>query len=107
MCECTANIRCPVIKLQDNLPFVLTDSDVPPQIDLAFAVDSSSWVGKLNFLRQLYFVKKMVQEFSVSLSGTRVALVSYATAPKTIFGLTKNVNKECTVEALTMAKYEK
>ena len=81
-----------------------SDSDTPPKIDLAFAVVASDRVGPFNFRRQQWFVKRMIREFSVSPSGTRVAMVSYATTPKTIFGLNDNVNRECTVEAVEKAK---
>ena len=82
-----------------------SDSNTPPKVDLSFAVVDSTLVGEYNFRRQLWLVQKLIREFSVSPSGTRVAMVTYATTPKAIFGLNDNVNRECTAEAVTKAKW--
>ncbi|XP_043472287.1 sushi, von Willebrand factor type A, EGF and pentraxin domain-containing protein 1-like isoform X2 [Leptopilina heterotoma] len=48
------------------------------QVDLVFLVDASSSVGLENFKSELNFVKKLLSDFTVEPSGTRVAIVTFA-----------------------------
>lgn len=50
------------------------------KIDLVFLVDSSSSVGKVNFLSEIKFVKKVLADFTVSYNHTRVAVVTFSSA---------------------------
>lgn len=54
------------------------------KIDLVFLVDSSSSVGKMNFLSEIKFVKKVLADFTVSYNHTRVAVVSFSSAGKVV-----------------------
>lgn len=47
-------------------------------MDLVFLVDASSSVGLENFKSELNFVKKLLSDFTVEPSGTRVAIVTFA-----------------------------
>nr|XP_015201270.1 PREDICTED: sushi, von Willebrand factor type A, EGF and pentraxin domain-containing protein 1 [Lepisosteus oculatus] len=47
-------------------------------LDLVFLVDESSSVGNSNFLSELRFVKKLLSDFPVAPSATRVAIVTFS-----------------------------
>ncbi|MBN3306145.1 SVEP1 protein, partial [Amia calva] len=47
-------------------------------LDLVFLVDESSSVGNTNFLNELKFVKKLLSDFPVLPSATRVAIVTFS-----------------------------
>ncbi|XP_051818518.1 sushi, von Willebrand factor type A, EGF and pentraxin domain-containing protein 1 [Antechinus flavipes] len=47
-------------------------------LDLVFLVDESSSVGQANFLNELKFVKKLLSDFPVVPSATRVAIVTFS-----------------------------
>ncbi|XP_018585768.2 sushi, von Willebrand factor type A, EGF and pentraxin domain-containing protein 1 isoform X1 [Scleropages formosus] len=47
-------------------------------LDLVFLVDESSSVGSANFLSELRFVRKLLSDFPVHESATRVALVTFS-----------------------------
>ncbi|CAH2293998.1 sushi, von Willebrand factor type A, EGF and pentraxin domain-containing 1 [Pelobates cultripes] len=47
-------------------------------LDLVFLVDESTSVGHANFVNELRFVKKLLSDFPVVPSATRVAIVTYA-----------------------------
>ncbi|XP_043916972.1 sushi, von Willebrand factor type A, EGF and pentraxin domain-containing protein 1 isoform X2 [Protopterus annectens] len=47
-------------------------------LDLVFLVDESSSVGNTNFLSELRFVKKLLSDFPVVPSATRVAIVTFS-----------------------------
>ncbi|KAG7461968.1 hypothetical protein MATL_G00196770 [Megalops atlanticus] len=47
-------------------------------LDLVFLVDESSSVGSANFLSELRFVRKLLSDFPVVPSATRVALVTFS-----------------------------
>ncbi|KAJ8262626.1 hypothetical protein GJAV_G00168500 [Gymnothorax javanicus] len=48
------------------------------RLDLVFLVDESSSVGATNFLSELRFVRKLLSDFPVVPSATRVALVTFS-----------------------------
>ncbi|KAI1888389.1 hypothetical protein AGOR_G00184640 [Albula goreensis] len=48
------------------------------RLDLVFLVDESSSVGAANFLSELRFVRKLLSDFPVVPSATRVALVTFS-----------------------------
>lgn len=54
------------------------------KIDLVFLVDSSSSVGKTNFLSEIKFVKKVLADFTVSFNHTRVAVVTFSSVGKVV-----------------------
>ncbi|XP_072114251.1 sushi, von Willebrand factor type A, EGF and pentraxin domain-containing protein 1 [Mobula birostris] len=47
-------------------------------LDLVFLVDESSSVGNTNFVNELKFVKKLLSDFPVVPSATRVAIVTFS-----------------------------
>ncbi|XP_041117630.1 sushi, von Willebrand factor type A, EGF and pentraxin domain-containing protein 1 isoform X2 [Polyodon spathula] len=47
-------------------------------LDLVFLVDESSSVGSANFINELKFVKKLLSDFPVVPSATRVAIVTFS-----------------------------
>lgn len=48
------------------------------QIDIIFLVDSSTSVGKLNFVEEIKFVKKLLSDFTVDANHTRVAVITFS-----------------------------
>lgn len=48
------------------------------KIDIVFLIDSSSSVGKSNFISELRFVVKFLSDFNVSFNYTRVAIVTFS-----------------------------
>ena len=48
------------------------------QVELVFLVDASSSVGFENFRSELNFVRKLLSDFTVEPSATRVAVVTFA-----------------------------
>ncbi|KAL3867860.1 hypothetical protein ACJMK2_040706, partial [Sinanodonta woodiana] len=48
------------------------------QIDLIFLVDSSTSVGKNNFIEEVKFVKKLLSDFTVDTNHTRVSVITFA-----------------------------
>lgn len=54
------------------------------KVDLVFLIDSSSSVGKSNFLSEIKFVKKVLADFTVSYNHTRVGIVSFSSAGKVV-----------------------
>lgn len=54
------------------------------RLDLVFLIDSSSSVGKANFMSEIKFVKKMLADFNVSYNYTRVAIVTFSSRGKIV-----------------------
>lgn len=54
------------------------------KIDLVFLVDSSSSVGKSNFVSEIKFVKKVLADLTVSYKTTRVGIVSFSSVGKVV-----------------------
>lgn len=54
------------------------------RVDLVFLIDSSSSVGKSNFMSEIKFVKKMLADFNVSYNYTRVAIVTFSSQGKIV-----------------------
>ncbi|KAL3867863.1 hypothetical protein ACJMK2_040709 [Sinanodonta woodiana] len=48
------------------------------QIDLIFLVDSSTSVGKNNFIEEVKFVKKLLSDFTVDTNHTRVSVITFS-----------------------------
>lgn len=54
------------------------------RIDIVFLVDSSSSVGKENFVNEISFVKRLLSDFNVSFNYTRVALITFSSRGKIV-----------------------
>lgn len=54
------------------------------RIEMVFLVDSSSSVGKDNFINEISFVKRLLSDFNVSFNYTRVALVTFSSKSKIV-----------------------
>lgn len=54
------------------------------RIEMVFLVDSSSSVGKENFLNEISFVKRLLSDFNVSFNYTRVALITFSSRSKIV-----------------------
>ncbi|XP_032228788.2 uncharacterized protein LOC116612234 [Nematostella vectensis] len=78
---------------------------LPDRIDLVFVLDDSHAIGQRNFQSALELTKRIVQEFSVSPSTTRVALALCGALPRLHFGLDDHVNREGTLESLCRARF--
>lgn len=54
------------------------------RIEMVFLVDSSSSVGKENFVNEISFVKRLLSDFNVSFNYTRVALITFSSRSKIV-----------------------
>ena len=81
--------------------FYSKGSGLTPQIQLTLAIPSTTTVGSRNFLLLKTFARKLVQEFGVSPSGTRVAMVTYSHDPHLDFRWHEFFNMECTLKAIS------
>lgn len=54
------------------------------KIDVIFLIDSSSSVGKNNFMSEIKFVKKLLSDFNVSYNTTRVSLITFSSQGKIV-----------------------
>lgn len=54
------------------------------KIDVVFLIDSSSSVGKNNFMSEIKFVKKLLSDFTVSFNDTRVAIVTFSSQGRVV-----------------------
>jgi hypothetical protein len=54
------------------------------RIEMVFLVDSSSSVGKENFLNEISFVKRLLSDFNVSFNYTRVAVITFSSRSKIV-----------------------
>lgn len=64
------------------------------KIDVVFLIDSSSSVGKTNFMSEIKFVKKLLSDFTVSFNNTRVAIVTFSSQGRVVSPLVK-IFKSC------------
>ena len=56
----------------------MTKTLLKSKVELVFLIDASASVGLENFQSELNFVKKLLADFTVEPSGTRVAIVTFA-----------------------------
>lgn len=54
------------------------------QIDIIFLVDSSTSVGKHNFVEEIKFVKKLLSDFTVDSNHTRVSVITFSSRERVI-----------------------
>ncbi|XP_078269588.1 von Willebrand factor A domain-containing protein 2 [Rhinoraja longicauda] len=74
-------------------------------LDLVFALDASSGVGKDNFDKVKDFMKTSIMQFEINPDVTQVGLVIYGSSSRTIFGLDtldSNTNHQ---KAISLAPY--
>ena len=57
------------------------------RLDLAFVIDGSGSVGRANFRRCLYFVRRLIASFKIGRGHTRVGVMVYSSRPRVIFNL--------------------
>ena len=53
-------------------------------IDIIFLVDSSTSVGKNNFVEEIKFVKKLLSDFTVDSNHTRVSVITFSSRERVI-----------------------
>ncbi|XP_052776199.1 sushi, von Willebrand factor type A, EGF and pentraxin domain-containing protein 1-like isoform X1 [Mya arenaria] len=53
-------------------------------LDLLFLVDSSTSVGKNNFVEEVKFVKKLLSDFTVDVNDTRVSVITFSSRERVI-----------------------
>lgn len=64
------------------------------RIEMVFLVDSSSSVGRDNFINEISFVKRLLSDFNVSFNYTRVALITFSSKSKIVSSLMWTSNIE-------------
>lgn len=65
------------------------------KIDIVFLIDSSSSVGKSNFISELRFVVKFLSDFNVSFNYTRVGIVTFSSEDQIVgFFVCKKIHSD-------------
>ena len=54
------------------------------QVDIIFLVDSSTSVGKHNFIDEIKFVKQLLSDFTVDVNHTRVAVITFSSRERVV-----------------------
>ena len=54
------------------------------QVDIIFLVDSSTSVGKHNFIDEIKFVKQLLSDFTVDVNHTRVAVITFSSSQRVV-----------------------
>ena len=54
------------------------------QIDIIFLVDSSTSVGKHNFVDEIKFVKQLLSDFTVDVTHTRVSVITFSSRERVV-----------------------
>ncbi|XP_055502877.1 von Willebrand factor A domain-containing protein 2 isoform X1 [Leucoraja erinacea] len=74
-------------------------------LDLVFALDASSGVGKDNFDKVKDFMKTSIMQFEINPDVTQVGLVVYGSRSRTIFGLDTLDSNTNLQKAISLAPY--
>ncbi|XP_051883598.1 von Willebrand factor A domain-containing protein 2, partial [Pristis pectinata] len=74
-------------------------------LDLVFALDASSGVGKHNFDKVKDFMKTVIMQFEINRDVTQVGLVIYGSSSRTIFGLDAFDSGTNLQKAISLAPY--
>lgn len=72
---------------------------------MVIVLDSSTSVGKDNWQLQLDFVKNILSSLSIGLDKNRVGFVTFNTAAKVVFGLSKFKNAVDVTDAVKKTKF--
>ena len=54
------------------------------QVDIIFLVDSSTSVGKHNFIDEIKFVKQLLSDFTVDITHTRVSVITFSSRERVV-----------------------
>ncbi|XP_071091672.1 uncharacterized protein [Haliotis cracherodii] len=73
--------------------------------DIVFLLDSSGSVGKTNFQKQLDFVSKFANSFSIGPQGVQIGVTTFATHPTNRFWLNSHTNKADLVKNIQAVPY--
>ena len=71
--------------LRHNWPFLPSEFVCNAVADVAFIVDSSGSIGRINWRKMLEFLNEMVDELNVGPDKTHIAVVAYSTRARTEF----------------------
>ena len=86
--------------------YVIFFLGISGRYDLILVVDTSNAVGQ-NILRKiLEMFKLLVNQFDVSLSQTRISIISFSSAPKTILRFDEGMDKEAATAVLSVLPAE-
>lgn len=69
------------LSLSGSFSIVLPDKQCRSIFDIAFIIDSSGSIGKMNWEKMKRFVKSMLSKLDISPSTTHVAAIAYSTYP--------------------------
>ena len=69
--------------------YIIVASHCTRAVDLVFAIDASGSVGQWGYFQEQMFVRRVVQRFGISQSGTHVAVIEYSTRAKAEIPLTR------------------
>ncbi|EDO50079.1 predicted protein, partial [Nematostella vectensis] len=74
-------------------------------IDLVFAIDASSSVGKVNFERVKGFIRRLVESFHISRTSTRVAAIVYSSRPRVAFDFNRYTSARRAAHAVKRLRF--
>lgn len=69
------------LSMGGSFSIVLPDKQCRSIFDIAFIIDSSRSIGKMNWEKMKRFVKSMLSKLDISPSTTHVAAIAYSTYP--------------------------
>ncbi|XP_030426555.1 von Willebrand factor A domain-containing protein 2 isoform X3 [Gopherus evgoodei] len=74
-------------------------------LDLVFALDASSGVGRENFLRLRNFVSSISLQFSINRDITQIGLVVYSSRARTAFALDAHITSSALLQAISQVPF--
>lgn len=75
------------------------------KIDIVFAIDGSSSVGRRNFQRVKTFLRRIAKSFHISRTASRVAVIVYSSRVKVAFNFKRYTNGRTLDAALRRLRY--
>lgn len=74
-------------------------------MDVVFVMDSSTSVGPRNWMLQLKFLIDLTQPLKIGSKAARVAMVTFNTQPKLVFGFDRYLNSKSLHKAIRKAMF--
>lgn len=87
-----SSVKCDFVPIEEDLrPFISTlEQYTFTPNEVVFLLDESGSIGAANYLEVKNFTNLIVRHFSVTKEHTRVAIVSFATVPRTMVDYIKD-----------------
>ncbi|KAJ7325221.1 hypothetical protein JRQ81_018241 [Phrynocephalus forsythii] len=92
-------------ELQRKICSIASQGCLSQSLDLVFALDSSTSVGRNNFEKLKTFVSNLSLQFDVNKERTQISLVVFGQRPQTIFGLDMHTTSPALQESILQAPF--